>query len=509
MMKSLSFRTFFEAVDPLNENVQAAKDYLLKKHADKKEIKVSDIPEEDKRRILQNPRFVQVRDLTQKNPGYTLPFLKFYMEQNATLEELEEIFALLTKYKNTLSDLPMSVGDYSKYVPGEDDEETKPGYELLGDELRSFERRKKVKDFFQEMTPRMKKEFNKASEDEVEELTAISNQLKALPDVDGENAWRSFSKNMKKYDDTRTYSEYSNPRTAFLDIKKDALNFIEAWGKGEDELLASLKKLGPQAGILYAKNKYIAMSARTPEANRAVCSDTGWCIKTDSTFWSYGGGRIQLNIIDRNRPVSDPKSLLGITVNPDGTVHTSHDRPNSRVSGRTYVEILKQYYPQELVDAVKERFDREVSIKLALEKYFRDSSGLDTKKIIESLITLSKGFLSGAVSPEDWEQISGTVAEIIFIERKLTKSEFMKVFRDHGIFSAATWHVFDAIVGTDYSKDDMEKIGESVKRNLKNMQDLIDLKKAGVLDIKPKDMESMEEILKNRDEVMSEISKRM
>jgi hypothetical protein len=251
------------------------------------------------------------------------------------------------------------------------------------------------------------------------------------------------------------------------------------------------------------------MSARTPEANRAVCSDTGWCIKTDSTFWSYGGGRIQLNIIDRNRPVSDPKSLLGITINPDGSVHTSHDRPNSRVSGRTYVEILKQYYPQELVDAVKERFDREVSIKLALEKYFRDSSGLDTKKIIESLITLSKGFLSGAVPPEDWEQISGTVAEIIFIERKLTKSEFMKVFRDHGIFSAATWHVFDAIVGTDYSKDDMEKIGESVKRNLKNMQDLIDLKKQGVLDIKPKDMESMEEIIKNRDEVMSEISKRM
>jgi hypothetical protein len=55
----------------------------------------------------------------------------------------------------------------------------------------------------------------------------------------------------------------------------------------------------------------------------------------------------------------------------------------------------------------------------------------------------------------------------------------------------------------------MEKIGESVKRNLKNMQDLIDLKKQGVLDIKPKDMESMEEIIKNRDEVMSEISKRM
>lgn len=509
MMKNPSFRTFFEAIEPLNENVQAAKDYLLKKYADKKEIKLSEIPEEDKRRILQNPRFVQIRDLTQKNPGYTLPFLKFYMEQNATLEQLEEIFGLLNKYKNALGDLSMSIGDYSKYVPSGEGDDTKPGYELLGDELRSFERRKKVKDFFQEMTPRMKKEFNRASDEEIEDLTAISNQLKTLPDIDGENAWKSFSKNMKKYDDSRTYPEYSNPRTAFLDIKKDALNFIEAWGKGDDELLASLKKLGPQAGILYAKDKYLVMSARTPESNRVVCSDTGWCIKTDSTFWSYGGGRIQLNILDRNRPVSDPKSLIGITINPDGTVHTSHDRPNHRVSGRTYLEILRSYYPEDLVNAVKDKFEREVSIKLALEKYYKDSKGLDTKKIIESLITLSKGFLSGVVPPEDWEQISGVVSEIIFIEKKLTKEEFMKIFKQHGIFTPATWKVFDSIIGNDYSKDDMEAIMKAVDHNIKSMESLIELNNQGMLDLFPKDMETMKQIINNKKEVFAEISKRM
>lgn len=251
------------------------------------------------------------------------------------------------------------------------------------------------------------------------------------------------------------------------------------------------------------------MSARTPEANRKVCSDTGWCIKTDSTFWSYSGGRIQLNILDGNKPVSDSKSLVGITINPDGTVNTSHDRANQRVSGSKYTEILKKYYPDELVTAVKEKFDKEVLIKLALEKYYRDSSGLDTKKIIESLITLSKGFLEDTVSPEDWEQISGVVSEIIFIEKKLSKNDFMAIFRAHGIFSLATWKVFDSIIGKDYSKDDIEKIGESVKRNMKNMEDLMELKNQGVLDLKQKDAINMEEIIKNKKDVMAEITKRI
>jgi hypothetical protein len=41
------------------------------------------------------------------------------------------------------------------------------------------------------------------------------------------------------------------------------------------------------------------------------------------------------------------------------------------------------------------------------------------------------------------------------------------------------------------------------------MQDLLDLEKQGVVEIKAKDRESMEEILRNRNEVMGEVTKRM
>jgi hypothetical protein len=234
-MTNRSFPTFFDVAEPLMENVQAAKDYLIKQYADKKGIKPSEIDAEEKKAVLSARVFTEIRDMLQKSPGYTLAFLKFRMDQKAQMDELKEILDNLQKYKGQINELPMSVEDYAKYVVKKDDEDIRPGYELLGDELRNFERKRKVKDFYNELTPRMKKAFSSATDNQIEELTAISNKLKSLPDAKSEdgvaNAWKSFSKNMKKYDDTRTYPEYSDEKKAFKDLIKDALEFTESWGQ--------------------------------------------------------------------------------------------------------------------------------------------------------------------------------------------------------------------------------------------------------------------------------------
>lgn len=519
-MTNRSFPTFFDVAEPLMENVQAAKDYLIKQYADKKGIKPSEIDAEEKKAVLSARVFTEIRDMLQKSPGYTLAFLKFRMDQKAQMDELKEILDNLQKYKGQINELPMSVEDYAKYVVKKDDEDTRPGYELLGDELRNFERKRKVKDFYNELTPRMKKAFSSATDNQIEELTAISNKLKSLPDAKSEdgvaNAWKSFSKNMKKYDDTRTYPEYSDEKKAFKDLIKDALEFTESWGQSEDKLLGKLKSLGPQVGILYSKNGYIVMSARTPEAQRAVCADTNWCIRTDSTFWSYGGGRVQFNIINSNAPVTDPLSLIGITINADGTVHTDATRPNSRLRDdngntfKTYQSALKGLgYPAELVDSVEKAFSREVDIKLALEHYYKDGSNLEPKKIIESLITMSKGFLAGSMPQEDWENIAGIVSEIIFTDKGLSKSQFMKIFKGNGIYTEATWKVFDTIIGEDYTKDDMEEIETAVKRGIEDMGILLELSKTGSINLKPKDRDAMEGITSNKKDVIENVRKRM
>jgi hypothetical protein len=519
-MTNRSFPTFFDVAEPLMENVQAAKDYLIKQYADKKGIKPSEIDAEEKKVILSSKIFTEIRDMLQKSPGYTLAFLKFRMDQKAQMDELKEILEMLQKYKGQINELPMSVEDYAKYVVKKDDEDRRPGFELLGDELRNFERKRKVKDFYNELTPRMKKAFSSATDVQIEELTAISNKLKSLSDIKTEegnaNAWKSFSKNMKKYDDTRTYPEYSDEKKAFKDLIKDALEFTESWGQSEDKLLGKIKSLGPQAGIIYAKKGYIVMSARTPEAQRAICADTNWCIRTDSTFWSYATGRIQLNIINSNVPVTDPLSLIGITINPDGTVHTDANRPNSRLrdSGgntfRTYKSALKELgYPEDLIEAVDGAFQREVDIKVALENYYREGSKLEARKIIESLITISRGFLAGTMDQSEWDNIAGIITEIIVNDKGLSKSQFMKVFTQHGIFSEATWKVFDAIIGNDYTKEEMEEILSSIERNLEGMGFLIRDNDNGDVQLTKKVRDNIESILADRDIIIRRIKDRI
>ena len=113
-MMKYSFPTFSEK-QALMESVQAAKDYLLKRYALNKKIKTSEIDDETRKKILDDPKFKEVRDLTAKSPGYTPLFVMFRFEQKAHMEELEEIFDNLIKYKQNLGqDLSMNTTTLEK-----------------------------------------------------------------------------------------------------------------------------------------------------------------------------------------------------------------------------------------------------------------------------------------------------------------------------------------------------------------------------------------------------------
>jgi hypothetical protein len=521
-----SFPTFSEK-QALLESVQVAKDYLLKRYALEKKIKTSEIDEETRKKILDDPKFKEVKDLTEKSPGYTPMFVKFRFEQKAHMDELKEIFDNLMKYKQTLKqDLPIDINDYVKIEPT--DEDIRPGYEVLGDDLRSIERKRKLRKLYAELTPRMKKAFAKATDKQIEELTEITNQLEYIKtkkvlespreQMEEVSAFKAFTWTLKRYDNTRTYPVYRDEKVAFADLIKDALAFAEAWEQDESKLLKNLKELGPMSGLLYAKNGYIVQSARTPEAQRAICADTGWCIQKDITFWSplYTTGRVQINIYNGNVSVTDIHSLVGITVNPNGSIHTDATRPNNRLrdkNGNTYKTLKDALegldYPKDLIDTVMSKFKMECDIKLALERYYKEGTGLTVRNVIESLIATSKGFLAGVMPQEDWENISGLVAQIIAEDKGLNKSDFMKEYKQFGIISDASLNVFNRLIGDDCTKGDIEDILKATEKVIEDIKYVLDLYGNGDLVLKAADSENMRNLIKEEQNIIKKIKAKL
>lgn len=542
-MKNQSFRTFFD-IEPLMENVQDAKSYLIKRYAEKTNTKASDIDDETKKNITNNPKFLEIKDLMDKNkmPGNTLPFLMFRIDQGATIDQMEEIIELLKDNKNNLNSLPMTIIEYAKIDrknkgnKEENGDDHRPGWEILRDDLSNIERKRKLKNFIDRLTPRMKEYVTKkASTKQLEKLEEISSQLKLMPKSDeGREAWDSFfypdlgvlndfgkvKGRMGSYDDIQTYAEYKDPSKALDGIIFDAEQFIEKWGEDEDATIARIKDIGPQAGIIYAKDGFLIMSARTPDAQRLVCSETGWCIRTDTTFWSYSTGRVQINVINNNIPTSEENSLVGITTNKNGTVHVEYNRPNRRVSypgggsytGKPASELLKRIgVPQEGIEAFEKKFPTEADIKIALELFFRDSEKLTPTDIITSLLKFNRGFLSGSMSEEHWERISSLVSEIVSEIKGLTSEDFLTVFLGGkrsdsigGVYSEASWNIFDKLVGTNYTKTQIERLYDEMVIGYDTMEEImIQIADGEHPYMKKEDIKAMEYALEYKDKSLA------
>ena len=517
------------------ENIAAAKALLIKDYAEKQKKNVNEIPEEIKKSIWRDPKYQQILDLAKegryhengeirssggpggskklpKNEGWIYLLTKLYVIDGCPWEELVSvdadgnptgIYNMLSGLKSNLNELPLkNVDAYARIIPSKEDE--RPAYEVLGDDLREIQSKRKLKKIYDEFIPRMKEEFKKASASKdtsdkklIEELELIALSLEKLkPRVNPETGETEYPfKEWKKttgmkYSDTpdnlKAYPQFKDPKVAFKTLVRDSSDLVDNWNLGLDEYTEKIVALGLRAGIFYNKKGYLAMSARTPEAQRAVSGDTNFCINNDSTFWSYGDGSIQLNIINGNLPKANKKYLLGVTIKKDGVVkncawktNTGSDRDFHR-SGINYAAFLKQLeYPQELIQEIIDKFDEEVTIKLSLEKFYRESKSLTPNSLIKSLINIKQGIFNGVVSPDQWDQVSGIVSFIVREERGIPTSDFLKEFKLSGMYTVSAWEVFDYVVEGDYTKKDMEEIKETTLSIIKEIEGFIALKQKG------------------------------
>lgn len=519
----------------LEESVQAAKDYLIKRYALSKKIKASEIPDDIKNEIVRDPKFEEIKELmTSKGfPNYTQLFTQFAFDQNAPSDALVEIVGLLKQYKGNLSiDLSMPVLDFGKIIPTKEDNFRK-GYEVLWDELRAIPKKIKLRKLYKVIkdVPQLKKEFEKASDEEISKLEDISFALDNLPDKSeysqelGKeivvNAWRNFVSKIYMYRDTVNFPQYADSKLAFEDMIKHAQARIDSWNESIDEIIKKIANLKKQAKILYSKGGVYVISARTPEAVLDIAGDANWCIRTAGQFWNYAENRgdenrVQLIILDKNKSSIDPLSTIGVTINNKNLrIVAAHDKNDTNIMrlGSDLPKFLSALdFSKDLIDTTVEKVDVEFTIKGILERIFRKIDTEYNKKskaekiefIISTLLNSSKSFRSGTMEKSEFDEIVTAIVEIMESDQSISMNDFKKFYTTSGIVSLEQLLIFEMVFLRHFTKSE---IGEVEKSSLASFEDLEYLYSGKISGLGPDQLKKIGDILKNKEEVLQTVSK--
>ena len=474
MKRVLDFYGFYES-DLVKESIKVARDYAIKKYVEKRGIKLSDLSDVEREKITHSKEMNVIKELTDNMPGYAPLFAIFHYDQDASPAKLRELKNEMIKYKRNMSDLPMPPMEYAKIKLS--DKNTTPGYQKLIDDLAKIELKIKLRKLYKSFTFRMRNEFKKATPEQIDKLTQISNQLDKLPDEtavlpNGEkvtrNAWRSFTKNLLKYDDLENYPDFSDPEVAFAELISDAENLVNTWGLGLDDIVNRLVEAGPQAGIIYVGNGYIVLSARTVDALQIVAGSTTWCIRNQEMFKQIvGTGNLQLCLLNTNLSSVDNMSLIGLTVDSLGNIIDNADRENRPIweaSGTKYYDfMLRIGYPDAAISATRDQFKNEVQIKSLTDTFigFKDYENLNA--ITSNLISRVFGAKAVFTNVDSSRMAYRILGEIISKVHPGVINIMIMEYRDHGICSNFSLSLFKNIFSQYCKKSDIEAILSETK----------------------------------------------
>jgi hypothetical protein len=491
----------FNQFSPVNENVAPAKAWLLKTAADEKRRrfkldpteKIEFTPEEEKK-ILNNPNYVEVRDYflnTVKKPGLVYPFTYFRIAERLPMSDpdpnafsVENLYRKYEENSPMFSTFPLPLGNIDSYIKRTPEGER--AFEKLWDDLENITSQKPIKEFVDRFVGPIRREFSESlrlKETDPERASLLDRlyhavtdlkQLKPLVDEETnkeETAEDQLVANGSKYKDTRTYPEFSDTYAAFKEFVLDCEDKVSGWGSGITEFIELLRSIAPSIKILYYNiaKKIVVTSARSAEGMRAVCkiSNAPYCIRTDSTFWQYTSGRLQLSINLLGLPKTDDKYLTSLTVDPNGRITSSANRRNHSVTNRgsqNYLELMKEYgiYSPEIEEAITKNFDTELVIKKIIQSISQKSGGSNIA-LIHALGSLGvqRAIEEGEYSREEMDTFKNLVVTIIRKDNSIKYPEVVSAFnseKNGGFFSLEDIDLFKELTEGKYDKNDVINI---------------------------------------------------
>lgn len=352
-------KKYFDFKDSLNENIQQAKVYLknlaLKKK--KQEAGETDQPvtlsPEEVRAAETNPNFIKIKDLCRDAPGYTFLFTKIYFDeleasQDYTDQEkfdtVKNLFDRVKSLGNMVKDLPMPLDRYAAIKPTDDDQ--RPISERIDDDIDKLLIEKSYKKFHNELLPNQKKWVDDAIQQQKEKLREIGigfgemgkDESGKVDEKQQKSLQRVFYAKLKDFKNLDELIDY-------------ALNYLKSLSNGQfskfiqkiDEVNT---KFGPQNGakIVYDQDGFLVIEVMTYIANRELNGHTSHCIARSQSYWgSYlEDYNKQYYVYNFNLEPTNAKSVIGMTIKPNGDIRAAHDKLDSNVLS-SFRTIIKDF----------------------------------------------------------------------------------------------------------------------------------------------------------------------
>lgn len=449
----------------INENVKAAKSYLIKKYVDLNRIE--EITPDVEQAALSSRAYKNIRELLKGNDGYVYAFVKFNLDHNVSLTDLTDLYTKIKENAGSLNALPMSIEEYSK-------QETVNGvnpFEALMDQFHNIEQRRKHKWIIDKVNGDLRRSIKQLSSEELDRLFKAAQLIDKADEEAGE------------FKDPTT-GQITNNRISLLkksNAFKEAdkyLVWVEEMAEGvSNSDVASkvnvLRSLQPEAGIIYNRGGYLALSIRTEHAQKELCSVASWCINRGS-WGSYGGqsNAIQINIFNFNEPVTRPMHIVGTTIT-NGRVSTAHDKNDAYVqkSSDPAEHFTLLGYPQEIVKKIVDSLPTEQTIKKIVT-----GLGIDTSKPTELLLSLVKSTykINLDVETEIRNVIIGIVRDQL--TKKLSRSEILDFYLKFGTLSTFSARILNILIPdlTDQEKSMiLDRLDDIINRPEKGIRAII------------------------------------
>lgn len=252
-----------------------------------------------------------IENICKKHPSWANVFTKYYkIEGETNLNYVRDLMLKIITHKKLLNHLGINI-KYALDITKRKDHRSL--LEILDDDINRSLFEHKINHFILSLhTKGYQHLFNKEVDDEIRKILHAGISIKAFK--------KDFIRKIAYFKDDNNSSNLINSLKIF---KEKNIH----WNKEYYLNMARAENILDKIDILYEKSNALMIHIKDYYSCKILGAES-WCIvQREDVFNNYTKDlKRQLIFLDFNRPIEDPKSLIGFTVDVNGDIHYSYLR---------------------------------------------------------------------------------------------------------------------------------------------------------------------------------------